>query len=742
MKIGYLLLLAVTIPLIAGPVTLDETAPVLNQNALEAPRSPYSFRQGDTLKYDLGAFTGGLGLTGTGSPTPDQTFGFSTFFVLSEFGITTPKKIGSVLIHFSTLYGSDFRLYVWDDNGGVPNSHGTHLYSNMSAPLGTPGAWTEYDLSGDNIVCPDTIWIGLCYNALSSPADWYLSYDGSLPDIHTYGNLAGGAGDWTAMSAYGYGYAFGVRVVVEDTAGVADDVGTTAILSPPSTVTAGSANDPQATYRNFGSAGATFDAYFMIDSSGTNVYSQSANITLGPATDTTITWPTWYAGPNDGITYDVTAYTYLAGDANTANDTLTSTTTTASQYWEILDPPLFPGNSSGHSEATSHDGYYYVFSTGAGLNEVQIYDIENNSWSPGTTNPYGYASYGTADYVNGLFYRIGGYDGVDACMRVDIYDPVGASWTAGNAAPTMIIDHASGVFNDSLIFCLGGGDWFSSVYPTNACYFYDTYMDMWTTATSFPGIGRGCLAGGVIDTFAIVACGYDGSAMRIDYIVGTIDPANPATINWGSAQVIPGTDSLYRVPNGVDRWNQELWMSCGQKWTVQINETWSYSPYTDVWTNWNVPKPQAVANVTPIVLTKTADDGDLGLFIAGGYYGGAPVNDHEVLHTGRDTTGIAEDTHAEPDAPFGFALQMPNPTRGYQSIAYSTTTSGKVSLRVYDQTGRRVRTLVDRVLEPAGTKTVYWNGKDDARRDVPNGIYFIKLEAEGKTATHKLILVK
>ncbi len=742
MKIRYLLLLAVAIPLIAGQATFEETAPVLNHSALHAPRLPSGLRQGDTLKYDLNTWTGGLGLSGSGTPAPDQTFGFATYFVLSEFGITDPKKVGSILIHFSSLTGTYFRLYVWDDAGGVPNSHATHLYSNMNAPLGTGGVWTEYNIAADNVELPDTFWVGICYDTLTNPPNWYISYDGTLPDIHTYGNLNGGVGDWLPMSAYGYGFAFGVRVVVEDTTVVVDDVGTTAILSPPSTVIANSAHDPQATYENFGSDSETFDVYFLIDSSGTNIYNQTANITLNGATDTTITWPTWYAGPNDGITYDVTAYTVLAGDVNPANDTMMSTTTTASQYWEILDPPVFPTASSGHSQATAHDGYYYVFSTGGNNDEVQIYDIENNTWSAGTTNPYGTGAYGTAHYVQGSFYRIGGWDGDSACDRVDIYDPVGTSWTGGASAPARLIDHAAGVFNDSLIFCMGGGNWFSTVFPTNTVYFYDVYNDSWTTATSFPGIGRGCLAGGVIDTFAIVACGYDGSAMRIDYIVGTIDPANPATINWGSAQVIPGTDSLYRIPSGVDNWNQEFWMTCGQKWTVQINETWSYSPYTDVWTNWNKPKPQVIANVTPIVITKTAGNGDLGLFVAGGYYGGGPVSDHEVLHTGKDTTGIAEETDAEPAAHFGFALQMPNPTRGYQSIAYTTTINGKVSVKVYDQTGRLVRTLVNRALEPAGTKTVYWNGKDDARHDVSNGIYFIKLEAEGKTATHKLILVR
>lgn len=105
-------------------------------------------------------------------------------------------------------------------------------------------------------------------------------------------------------------------------------------------------------------------------------------------------------------------------------------------------------------------------------------------------------------------------------------------------------------------------------------------------------------------------------------------------------------------------------------------------------------------------------------------------------------SGIQEKPVNNELASFGFAPNMPNPISGYTAIQYTTTKSGKASLKVYDGLGRLVRTFVDRSIEPAGSKTVYWNGKDDARRDVANGVYLIKLDAEDKTATHKMILVK
>jgi flagellar hook assembly protein FlgD len=52
--------------------------------------------------------------------------------------------------------------------------------------------------------------------------------------------------------------------------------------------------------------------------------------------------------------------------------------------------------------------------------------------------------------------------------------------------------------------------------------------------------------------------------------------------------------------------------------------------------------------------------------------------------------------------------------------------------------GRFIRTLVDKN-EPAGTKTAYWDGKDNQRKKLPGGVYFIKLvvDAVGKTQDYK-----
>jgi hypothetical protein len=106
-----------------------------------------------------------------------------------------------------------------------------------------------------------------------------------------------------------------------------------------------------------------------------------------------------------------------------------------------------------------------------------------------------------------------------------------------------------------------------------------------------------------------------------------------------------------------------------------------------------------------------------------------------------DTTGIIEETKDDIILNFGFAPDMPTVTK-HPTIVYTTITPGKVCLKIYDNTGRLIKTLVDRQNEPAGTKTIFWDGKDDIHRNVANGIYFFKLDVEEKSATHKVIYIK
>ncbi|HXV13011.1 MAG TPA: FlgD immunoglobulin-like domain containing protein, partial [Candidatus Krumholzibacteria bacterium] len=107
-------------------------------------------------------------------------------------------------------------------------------------------------------------------------------------------------------------------------------------------------------------------------------------------------------------------------------------------------------------------------------------------------------------------------------------------------------------------------------------------------------------------------------------------------------------------------------------------------------------------------------------------------------------SGTGTTTDVGDAAPRTFALypNVPNPFNPTTLIRYDVPASGgEVTLRIYDVSGRPVKTLVEGV-QSAGSKSATWDGRDDAGRAVASGVYFYRLAAPGFTKTHKMVLMK
>lgn len=107
-------------------------------------------------------------------------------------------------------------------------------------------------------------------------------------------------------------------------------------------------------------------------------------------------------------------------------------------------------------------------------------------------------------------------------------------------------------------------------------------------------------------------------------------------------------------------------------------------------------------------------------------------------------TGSARGKSGTPRPAAGFSLgqNAPNPFNPSTGISFVVPEGGAtVSLRIYDLTGRLVRTLVDGS-EPAGMRTVTWTGTDDRGRPVPSGAYFYELAAPSFSERKKMVLLK
>jgi len=83
----------------------------------------------------------------------------------------------------------------------------------------------------------------------------------------------------------------------------------------------------------------------------------------------------------------------------------------------------------------------------------------------------------------------------------------------------------------------------------------------------------------------------------------------------------------------------------------------------------------------------------------------------------------------------------PNPLRGSCTMRLSLPRDAQVSLAVYDQQGRCVRSLVVGAL-PAGEHVVVWDGRDEGGRRVPSGIYFVRCAVESRVLTRRIAAVR
>ena len=85
----------------------------------------------------------------------------------------------------------------------------------------------------------------------------------------------------------------------------------------------------------------------------------------------------------------------------------------------------------------------------------------------------------------------------------------------------------------------------------------------------------------------------------------------------------------------------------------------------------------------------------------------------------------------------------PNPFNPQTMIRYTIGSSGPVRLKVYDVTGRLVRTLVNGVRASHATPyAVSWDGRDDAGATVASGVYFYQLVTPGFVQTRRMVLLK
>jgi FlgD Ig-like domain len=83
----------------------------------------------------------------------------------------------------------------------------------------------------------------------------------------------------------------------------------------------------------------------------------------------------------------------------------------------------------------------------------------------------------------------------------------------------------------------------------------------------------------------------------------------------------------------------------------------------------------------------------------------------------------------------------PNPFQNNTLVKYTVPVRSRVEIRVFDITGRNVKTLVNKE-SPAGEYSISWNGTDNTGKKQGAGIYLLKFKVNNSESVEKLILTR
>lgn len=107
----------------------------------------------------------------------------------------------------------------------------------------------------------------------------------------------------------------------------------------------------------------------------------------------------------------------------------------------------------------------------------------------------------------------------------------------------------------------------------------------------------------------------------------------------------------------------------------------------------------------------------------------------------RSLTVRVHGSSAPPPARFAFFESRPNPFKDVTALRYELPAATPVQIEVFDLSGRRLRTLIDRT-ESAGRHEALWDGTDEAGNTAASGVYFYRFRAGEFVASRKLVLLK
>lgn len=188
------------------------------------------------------------------------------------------------------------------------------------------------------------------------------------------------------------------------------------------------------------------------------------------------------------------------------------------------------------------------------------------------------------------------------------------------------------------------------------------------------------------------------------------------------------TNNRGNDPNN-DYWDVDISNDAGGAWTSVEHTTTS----TNAWVEGNLDLFTYFGSAGQVQLRFVASDEGSGSLVEAG------VDDFTVAAvfglSGAPDDGLSVRFVTD------LAQNAPNPFNPQTEIRFNLGQAGPVSLKVFDVSGRLVKSLANGRL-PAGEHRLIWDGTDHDGRAVATGVYFYRLLAEGKTFGKRMVLVK
>ncbi len=601
---------------------------------------------------------------------------------------------------------------------------------------------------------------------------------------------------WNAKEEndYEYWYLDDITIIAETS--LTHDIKMVSIISPPKFVMEQTPYIPRAKIKNIGKNTETFKIFCKVDSSGHTIFKDSVQVNnLKPDSTKVVNFSSWTPA-SDGNTYTLTFYTALSNDGDKSDDTLTLSVKVVKRLpVEAINPLHWPSfmrdiANTGRTDCVGPDTIesYASYSTGGAIHSSPVIDSDGTVYF-GSDDGYLYAMHPDLSGYKWRYETPG-----EAIRSTPAIDTNGNIYFGSNDNYFYSLDsngnfrwrhllanlynvvHPAVIGDDQKIY-IGAGSNFYAFNP-------DGSIAWQLTAPTIAGD----ISTGAALRDSIVYFGTTNDHYLYAVCNGVVLWKKPLPRGINSTPTLKGDTIFFALNDGklyairdTGEGYKDLWAvridppksgwsdvyysspAVGFDHTIYVGTPfnhlvavypdgeikWKFKVHGKVWSS-------PVVDSNGIIYFGSHDDTlyaleDLGScaqvvwkFGTGGSIRSAAAIRNPLYFTSLDgkiycinppsAVKLKEKTTQKLNA---FSLQVyPNPSNKEIIIRYSCPYSCEVSLKIYDVSGRLVKTLVNSKKKP-GSYIIKCDNKE-----FPCGIYFIRMQAGEFRATKKLLLIQ